>query len=125
MSRDGRNAPYAAKNACAMSTRVHLKRKLATAMRFAFVRVAMTLMSEGASRRCDSRCYNAKRNHCECLCGGLNHSAGLKQSMDNIRNMFLPMIEKGPARDLRLGKQVARKIAEERQQMVLPLENLA
>jgi len=32
--------------------------------------------SEGSQHKCDSRCLNAKRNDCECSCGGANHGAG-------------------------------------------------
>ena len=35
--------------------------------------------SEGLVGRCDARCYNAKEVHCECICGGKNHGAGLQR----------------------------------------------
>jgi hypothetical protein len=80
----------------------------------------MTLMSEkigqNATRRCDARCYDAKRDHCTCLCGGLNHGAGLKQAMTNVRETFLPVLEK---RGIDLGKKMGRIIADEQQQMTL------
>jgi hypothetical protein len=79
----------------------------------------MTLMSEkigdGAMRRCDSRCYSAKHDKCVCICGGVNHRAGLRLAMENVRKVFLPVLEK---RGIKVGKLVARQIEEERQQMV-------
>lgn len=35
----------------------------------------MTTMQEG-KRKCDERCYNAKRLGCDCICGGVNHGLG-------------------------------------------------
>lgn len=43
----------------------------------------MTLMTVGNSegtRRCDSRCYNAKGGKCTCCCGGMNHGKGLAEA---------------------------------------------
>jgi hypothetical protein len=28
------------------------------------------------SKKCDARCWNAKRSDCECSCGGKNHGGG-------------------------------------------------
>jgi len=41
--------------------------------------------SEGLVGRCDARCYNAKEPHCECICGGRNHGAGLQRAIENTR----------------------------------------
>ena len=83
----------------------------------------MTLMSErvgqGPTRRCDARCYNAKQHHCTCLCGGLNHGAGLKQASENTANVFAPILE-AATNGRQLGKEIRRQIAERRQQMVFP-----
>ena len=32
-------------------------------------------------RRCDARCYNAKRPKCHCICDGRNHGVGLERAM--------------------------------------------
>jgi hypothetical protein len=39
--------------------------------------------SEGLIGRCDAKCYDAKEPGCDCVCGGKNHGAGLKQAMVN------------------------------------------
>ena len=39
----------------------------------------------GVVRRCDARCYNARRPKCVCICGGVNHGAGLEKAVENIR----------------------------------------
>ncbi|MBA9005996.1 hypothetical protein [Thermomonospora cellulosilytica] len=35
--------------------------------------------------RCDASCYDATTgpDHCTCVCGGINHAAGLEQAIDN------------------------------------------
>jgi len=43
--------------------------------------------SDGCVGRCDAKCYDAKHPHCDCVCGGKNHGAGLKQATDNTREM--------------------------------------
>ncbi len=48
--------------------------------------------SDGCVGRCDARCYNAKSEHCDCICKGTNHGKGLKQAMDNTREMYEPWI---------------------------------
>lgn len=42
---------------------------------------------DGCEGRCDARCYNAREPHCDCVCGGRNHGAGLKQAVENTRQM--------------------------------------
>jgi hypothetical protein len=58
----------------------------------------MTLMavytSEGCIGRCDANCYEAQEPHCDCICGGMNHGAGLAQAIDNTRRHAETMIEK-------------------------------
>lgn len=39
--------------------------------------------SDGCIGRCDAKCYNATAPECNCICGGRNHGAGLKQAMEN------------------------------------------
>jgi hypothetical protein len=46
----------------------------------------MTLIeitSANGTKRCDAKCYNALRPHCDCCCGGINHAVGLKQAQSN------------------------------------------
>jgi len=42
--------------------------------------------------RRDARCYNAERPECECVCGGMNHGAGLSRAVDNTRAYAEAMI---------------------------------
>lgn len=34
---------------------------------------------------CGSRCFNADRTRCWCICGGMNHGVGLERATDNTR----------------------------------------
>lgn len=43
--------------------------------------------SEGCIGRCDAKCYNATCEDCDCICGGMNHGAGIQTAMDNTREM--------------------------------------
>ena len=47
--------------------------------------------SDGTSRRCDSRCYNATNKRCECVCGGMNHGVGTEKAVENTREMALAL----------------------------------
>jgi len=38
--------------------------------------------------RCDARCYDAKHENCDCVCGGLNHGAGEQQAIINTRDCW-------------------------------------
>jgi hypothetical protein len=49
--------------------------------------------SGGRSRRCTSRCYNARRPECECLCLGANHGVGERQAQENTRKMGVAWIQ--------------------------------
>lgn len=49
--------------------------------------------SEGCVGRCDEKCYDAKGDVCECVCGGKNHGKGRQQAIDNIRGGFQEMID--------------------------------
>lgn len=57
----------------------------------------MTLISVhnsgGCVGRCDAKCYNATCADCDCVCGGKNHGAGLKQAQDNTREYIEEMIQ--------------------------------
>ncbi len=48
--------------------------------------------SDGYEGRCDARCYDAKEPECDCVCGGRNHGAGLKQAVENTRQMAETML---------------------------------
>jgi hypothetical protein len=39
--------------------------------------------SEGCVGRCDAKCYEAQGGDCSCICGGMNHGAGLEQAREN------------------------------------------
>lgn len=41
--------------------------------------------SDGCVGRCDAKCYQAEQADCHCICGGLNHGAGLVRATDNTR----------------------------------------
>lgn len=41
--------------------------------------------SEGCVGRCDARCYDAAEAHCDCICKGKNHGAGLQVARENTR----------------------------------------
>jgi hypothetical protein len=43
--------------------------------------------------RCDARCYDAKHPDCDCICGGVNHGAGLNRAVDNTRELAGAWIE--------------------------------
>jgi len=50
--------------------------------------------SEGCTGKCDANCYNATGPVCDCVCGGMNHGAGLKQATANTALYAEKMIEK-------------------------------
>lgn len=58
----------------------------------------MTLISvynsDGCVGRCDAKCYDAVSPHCDCVCGGANHGAGLKKAEENTREMADSWIDK-------------------------------
>lgn len=37
----------------------------------------------GTMRRCDAKCYNATKPHCDCICKGGNHGVGRRQGIQN------------------------------------------
>ena len=39
--------------------------------------------NDGCKGRCDARCYEACEPHCDCVCGGRNHGAGLERAVEN------------------------------------------
>lgn len=41
--------------------------------------------NDGCQGRCDAHCYEAREPHCDCICGGRNHGAGLERAVDNTR----------------------------------------
>lgn len=45
--------------------------------------------SDGVVGRCDAKCYNAQTDECDCICGGMNHGAGLERAMENVTEHFL------------------------------------
>lgn len=49
--------------------------------------------NDGLVGRCDAKCYNAEHPHCDCICGGRNHGAGLEKALDNTREYARQIIE--------------------------------
>lgn len=43
--------------------------------------------SDGVIGRCNELCYNAQHPECNCVCHGKNHGVGLRQAIDNIREL--------------------------------------
>lgn len=41
--------------------------------------------SEGCIGRCDAKCHEATSDTCNCICGGMNHGAGLDKAMKNTQ----------------------------------------
>jgi hypothetical protein len=39
--------------------------------------------SDGCVGRLDAKCYEAQGGSCSCICGGMNHGAGLEQAWEN------------------------------------------
>ena len=58
----------------------------------------MTLIAvhtgEGCVGRCAAKCHEATEPHCDYICGGANHGAGLAQAVDNTRRYAERMLEK-------------------------------
>ena len=36
----------------------------------------------GTRRLCDHRCYRSPNKKCKCICGGINHGAGLQKAIE-------------------------------------------
>ena len=43
--------------------------------------------TSGEARRCDAKCYGATGPICDCVCGGMNHGAGIRVAFDNTRDL--------------------------------------
>lgn len=43
--------------------------------------------SESCVGRCDAKCYDAIESSCDCVCGGMNHGAGVEKAADNTREL--------------------------------------
>jgi hypothetical protein len=50
--------------------------------------------SEACIGRCDTKCSEAQEPDRDCVCGGLNHDAGVTVAIDNTRLHAEAMIEK-------------------------------
>jgi hypothetical protein len=56
--------------------------------------VTTLIHAQGAgSGRCDAKCYNAQFQQCVCVCGGLNHGAGLNAAKDNTTKLAGRMLD--------------------------------
>ena len=49
--------------------------------------------NDGCKGSCDVRCYEAREPHCDCVCGGRNHGAGLERAVENTRELANGWIE--------------------------------
>jgi predicted RNase H-like HicB family nuclease len=49
--------------------------------------------SSGCVGRCDAKCYNAQSPECDCICGGMNHGAGIDKAVTNTREMVDDWVE--------------------------------
>jgi len=56
--------------------------------------------SEGCAGGCDARCYTAVRDECQCICGGVNHGAGLDQAASNTRELAQAWADQAGSRDV-------------------------
>lgn len=43
--------------------------------------------------RCDAKCYDAKHDSCQCVCGGRNHGAGVNKAVENTEELFQEWID--------------------------------
>lgn len=43
----------------------------------------MVVIVDEGGRKCDERCYDAKRVGCRCVCGGKNHGLGLEHALEH------------------------------------------
>jgi len=50
--------------------------------------------SKGCIGRCDEKCYDAKEEKCDCVCGGMNHGKGKDQAIDNTQKYSEDMMKK-------------------------------
>lgn len=50
-------------------------------------------IGQDPARRCDAKCYGAQHSKCACICGGRNHGQGLQRAIDNVREIFVPILE--------------------------------
>lgn len=44
--------------------------------------------SDGCVGRCDAHCHEARTPKCTCICGGRNHGKGLKQAVENNKQLI-------------------------------------
>lgn len=48
------------------------------------------------TRRCDAKCHEAKHEKCTCICGGMNHGKGLKNAVENMRQLWETLSDMDP-----------------------------
>jgi hypothetical protein len=72
--------------------------------------VLITVGNSEGDRRCDAKCYNAEGDKCDCVCGGMNHGAGLSKALVNtadhaeqISERLHKLVESGQASRYTLG----------------------
>ena len=53
--------------------------------------------SGGDQGRCDAKCYDAREDACDCICGGRNHGSGKQRAIENTRELAESWIEQARA----------------------------
>ena len=43
--------------------------------------------------RCDAKCYDAQGPECDCVCGGMNHGAGVQGATDRTKELAGEMLK--------------------------------
>lgn len=54
--------------------------------------------SDGCVGRCDAKCYLASEPDCECICGGVNHGAGLQRARNQTAELARDWVKEYAAR---------------------------
>src|SRR5215472_8735695 len=65
-----------------------------------------------ASRKCNWRCYEAKRSECRCQCNGVNHGVGEARARENFRRLGL-LWNSSPARRITVRKSRKHRVPPE------------
>lgn len=77
--------------------------------------------SEGCVGRCDAKCYTAHEPHCDCICAGANHGAGLDQAADTTRQLAQQWLTRAAAHGVGLRpRRTRRREAEEGTAWIFP-----
>ena len=55
--------------------------------------------SQGCVGRCDAKCHEAQEPVCHCVCGGVNHGAGIIQARANTKKIAEARIRANVSKD--------------------------